>query len=700
MGTILPGDQLHFTNQNGITGNYNSATGTLALTGTATPAQYQTALESVQFSTTSGSILPQAITVLALDGSLTSNPAYEQINPVAVGPVVTASGTQAVYQWGGAGVAVDSGLEVSSDHATITGATMQITNPIVGDTLAFTNQNNITGSYNAATTTLSLTGTATPAQYQTALDSVTFSNTINAITSPRMITVAAFDANANPSSSNSISEQVNVTAPRSPTGAFVSSPAAAIIYGPGAPAAAISSGIVVSSGDGNLTGATVTISSGMQTGDSLNFSGTSQISGSYNSATGTLTLTGSASAAQYQAVLGSVTFSNATNTAVNNRSITFQVDGPSDSPTTSNSMTETVDLLAPATVMGLWVKGSAWSASFNNYLASNGLGNSATPSLGFALQTGASQSKDLPWINVNVIEAQFNEQVNVTQNSLILSGGTGGSTPSITGFSSLGNNTYAWTLSTALTRNQLEISFLATGPNAVTNNGGDGLSGNWTNGSSSFPSGNGLVGTTASSNFNFLFNELPGGRAAVRHAGDVVRSYRRAIEDQHHGPQHQLQSLLRRDRDGSDHFNRFRRRAGTVEQHLAQQCSQPDEFGGGRHRGDGQQRGRRRRDVGRCRRFDHDDRQRQEQRDEQYPPDRSASGRDGLKQRARKRRGPIERACRNGRHRRLGDSNSSDRRGPGRIRPGRSLGEATAMLAFGPGWHVPPPPSGAGKHPA
>ena len=50
--TLQAGDTLNFANQNGITGSYNSGTGTLALTGSATPAQYQTALQSITFSTT------------------------------------------------------------------------------------------------------------------------------------------------------------------------------------------------------------------------------------------------------------------------------------------------------------------------------------------------------------------------------------------------------------------------------------------------------------------------------------------------------------------------------------------------------------------------------------------------------------------------------------------------------------------------
>ncbi len=283
-------------------------------------------------------------------------------------------------------------------------------------------------------------------------------------------------------------------------------------YTAGGPAVAVDSGLTVSSQDADLTGASMQITN-VQAGDTLNFTSQNHITGSYSS--GTLTLSGSATLAQYQTALDSVTFSNATNSSTVARSITVVVDDSLATPTTSNPAAETIDVSAPATVTALYVKGTAWQSSFNNYLASHSLGNALTPSLGYALQTGVNQSQDLPWVNVNVIEATFSEQVNVTQSSLVLSGSSaaGYSTPSVTGFSSLGGNTYAWTLSTSLTANRLEISFLSTGSGAVTDTNGAGLSGNWTNGTSSFPSGNGLAGTGTSGDFNFLFNALPGDAA-------------------------------------------------------------------------------------------------------------------------------------------------------------------------------------------
>ena len=50
---LLTGDQLLFTNQNNITGSYDSNTGVLTLSGTASVAHYLTALKSVLFASTS-----------------------------------------------------------------------------------------------------------------------------------------------------------------------------------------------------------------------------------------------------------------------------------------------------------------------------------------------------------------------------------------------------------------------------------------------------------------------------------------------------------------------------------------------------------------------------------------------------------------------------------------------------------------------
>jgi hypothetical protein len=101
------------------------------------------------------------------------------VGPVTPPPVLAGAGNTASYTQGGAAVAVDSALTVSdAGSTTLTGATIAVTGGfLAGDALNFSNQNGITGSYNATAGTLTLSGTASLATYQAALDSITFSTT-------------------------------------------------------------------------------------------------------------------------------------------------------------------------------------------------------------------------------------------------------------------------------------------------------------------------------------------------------------------------------------------------------------------------------------------------------------------------------------------------------------------------------------------
>ena len=53
VASVVAGDVLEFTNQNGINGSYNTSTGVLTLSGAATVSQYQDALRSVSYQSTS-----------------------------------------------------------------------------------------------------------------------------------------------------------------------------------------------------------------------------------------------------------------------------------------------------------------------------------------------------------------------------------------------------------------------------------------------------------------------------------------------------------------------------------------------------------------------------------------------------------------------------------------------------------------------
>jgi len=74
-GFVPAEDRLLFTSQNGITGNYNPASGVLALTGLASVSNYQTALRSVQYNNIAS--VPNAqnrsVSFIVTDGEATSN---------------------------------------------------------------------------------------------------------------------------------------------------------------------------------------------------------------------------------------------------------------------------------------------------------------------------------------------------------------------------------------------------------------------------------------------------------------------------------------------------------------------------------------------------------------------------------------------------------------------------------------------------
>jgi VCBS repeat-containing protein len=413
-------DQLQFTNQNGITGSYDAATGVLTLSGSASIADYQTALRAVEFSTTDNSASPAARVVsFAVTDSLGASSTGTAQRTIDVGeahqpPVLANIETSTIQYFAGTpGVAVTSSLTVSSpDDTTLAGATVTISSGFVSteDTLGFTSQNGITGSFDSTTGVLTLSGTASLADYQAALRSVTFadSNGFSATAGDRTISFQVDDGFSGNNLSNVVSRTVDVM-PNSPPSAgavtastdkhtaidvnvlssdsdpdgdtlsvtavnttgtlgsvsinangtihydpngqfnslaqgqsatdtfgytvsdgFSTSSATvtvtvngvndppvisnietgALSYRAQDPGVAITSTLTLSDDDdASLSGATVSITSGfLSGGDQLQFTNQNGITGSYNSSTGVLTLSGTAIIADYQAALRSVSF--------------------------------------------------------------------------------------------------------------------------------------------------------------------------------------------------------------------------------------------------------------------------------------------------------------------------------------------------------------------------------------------------------
>lgn len=346
-------DELAFSNQAGITGGYAAATGILTLTGAATVANYQTALRTVTYRNASDAPSPPARTVsfAVTDAqSTTSGPAQRGITITAVNdaPVVTTSAGATTYPQAATARIVDAALTVADgDDANLEGAVVRISAGLVsGDTLAFVNQLGITGAYVPATGVLTLTGTASLADYRTALRSVRFSS--SAAVGARTV---AFRGNDGDVAGPETTKTVNVIAVVDPP--VVTTSLGTTPYTEGAAAALIDTALTVSDpNDLNLAGGVVTITAGRQTGDELTFTNQLGITGVYDAPTGVLSLSGTASLANYETALRSVGFRTTNDAPTASRTVSFAVnDGNFD----SNSATKQVTITAvddPPTAVG------------------------------------------------------------------------------------------------------------------------------------------------------------------------------------------------------------------------------------------------------------------------------------------------------------------------------------------------------------
>ena len=348
-------DVLAFTNQNGITGSFTAATGLLSLSGSATLANYQTALRSITYQNTDGtspSTLQRTVTFIVNDGDVNSNSYLHTISVTLVAnsaPVLASAETSALsFTEGGSATAITSALTVAdSDDTNIESATVQITSNLDNseDVLAFTTQNGITGSFTSSTGLLTLSGSATLADYQTALRSVTYQNTDtdNPSTSQRTVTFTVNDGDVN---SNNQTRTIDVVAVNDAP-VLASAETSALSFTEGGSATAITSALTVSDADDtNIESATVQITSNLDSSeDVLAFTTQNGITGSFTSSTGLLTLSGSATLANYQTALRSVTYQNTDtdNPSTSQRTVTFTVN---DGDVNSNTQTRTIDVVA------------------------------------------------------------------------------------------------------------------------------------------------------------------------------------------------------------------------------------------------------------------------------------------------------------------------------------------------------------------
>ncbi len=323
-------DTLAFTNTATITGSFDATSGVLTLSGPGTVADYQAALQSVTFSTAASS--PSGTRTVSFqvdDGQAVnhaSNVVSRAITVTHQAPVVTTTAGGTAYTQDDPPVAVDPGVAVASPSGVdLVSGEVEVTAGFEpGDVLGFTNMGTLTGSYDSTDGVLTVSGTGTAAQYQAFLRSVTYTSGTNA--SPGASRTVGFMASDSVASSGLATKDVSITLHSAPVLANIEGTALAYATGSG-PAAVTSSLTVTAPDDTDLASATVSISAGYLEGqDTLSFTNTTTITGSFDATTGVLTLSGPGTVADYQAALRSVTFSATGSTPSGSRTVSFQVD--------------------------------------------------------------------------------------------------------------------------------------------------------------------------------------------------------------------------------------------------------------------------------------------------------------------------------------------------------------------------------------
>lgn len=309
----VAGDTLGFSAIEGNPVSVEQTNGwTLTLSGTGTVDQYQQVLKSITFSATQLG-LPRTVTidVTEADGDTSPAPGVVFANSVLpLRPTVTVASLPATYTIGKPGTVLTPTVLIEDlDSTVLTGATVSIgAGKQVGDALNYVappgSTIQVAGNGTAA---LTFSGTATREQYAAALQAVTFSATGGALI-PRTFAFNVTDDSGLTALLSGVATAV-VKAPDRPTVVTVGLSSVAL-PSVGDTVKPITLATIVDTDSAVLTSASVQITGGRTSGDTLGYSPIAgvPITATYDSATGELKLSGAATPAQYKQALEAVTF--------------------------------------------------------------------------------------------------------------------------------------------------------------------------------------------------------------------------------------------------------------------------------------------------------------------------------------------------------------------------------------------------------
>jgi hypothetical protein len=171
-------DKLGFVTQNGITGTWTAATGVLALSGSATVANYQLALRSITYNNSSDTpnTALRTVTFKVNDGALTSNTATRTIAVTAVNdaPVNSVPGPQTAPKNGTRAFSAGNGNLISISDVDAGASIVQVQLIATNGTVSLSDQSGLTFSLGDGDTDAAMTFTATIATANARLAGLTF----------------------------------------------------------------------------------------------------------------------------------------------------------------------------------------------------------------------------------------------------------------------------------------------------------------------------------------------------------------------------------------------------------------------------------------------------------------------------------------------------------------------------------------------
>ena len=424
-GFVSSEDVLSFTSANGITASWDGSQGILPLSGSATVANYQLALKNIQYentNTTNPSNTTRTISFVVNDGTSNSNTVTRNItvNSVNSAPVLSSIGASALsYTEGSGKINVTTTLSVTdSDNTTIQSAEVRLSQGFESseDILTCSNSNGIAVSWNSSLGILSFSGASTITNYRDALRNVQYENinATNPIAASRAVSFAVNDGGSN---SNTLSRNINIVQINSAP-VVNSIEGTPLSYNEGAGKVSITNSIAISDLDNvNLQSATIQITSGYSSSqDVLSFTTANGIVAAWNSANGTLSLSGNSTLLSYQSALKNVMYENTniSNPSTAQRTISFRVsDGTENSNLVSRNIninhTNNAPVLSNIESSALSYSDGSGKVSVTNSISLDDSDNTTIQSATVWFTSGYKNTEDnLSFVTSNGITASWN----------------------------------------------------------------------------------------------------------------------------------------------------------------------------------------------------------------------------------------------------------------------------------------------------